>query len=113
MPNAMRRFTLPLVILGCIALAALLTWVAVSTTNFGKQRARENIAREAGVTQAVPGFTRLEVAGSAEVTLVQGDQESVVLPPAPRKGSYVSAEVRNGTLYIESADRSHWWDMVF
>jgi len=109
----MRRYTLPLVIVGCIALAALLTWIALSTATFGKNRGRgENATREATVTQALPAFNRLEVAGTAEVTLVQGNDESVALPPASPKGGYVSAEVRNGTLYIQSSDRSRWWDML-
>ena len=108
----MRRLTLPLVILGCIAVAALLTWLAVSAASFGKHRNRDAVTSEAGVTQAMPAFNRLDVAGTAEVMLVQGDEESVALPPASRKGGYVSAEVRNGVLHIEAADRTHWWDFL-
>jgi len=107
----MRRYTLPLVIVACVALAALLTWVALSTATFGKKRS-DNATREAAVTQALPAFNRLDVSGTAEVTLVQGNDESVSLPPTSPKGGHVSAEVRNGTLYIQSADRSHWWDTL-
>ena len=109
----MRRFTLPLVILGCVALAAILTWIVVSSASFGGRAPRtESAPRESTATQPLPPFTRMEIAGTAEVTLVQGSEESVSLPPAPRKGGTVSAEVRNDTLYIEAVDRSHWWDIV-
>src|SRR3954471_24362842 len=109
----MRRYTLPLVIVGCIALAALLTWIALSTATFGKNRGRGDAApRDAAVTQALPTFNRLDVSGTAEVTLVQGNDESVALPAAGPKGARVSAVVKDGTLYIQSADRSHWWDML-
>jgi hypothetical protein len=110
----MRRLTLPLVILGCIALAAILAWLVVSSAGFGGRAARSEAApSETGAPRVVPSFTRIEIAGNAEVTLVQGNDESVALPAIPKKGGgYVSAEVRNGTLYIEAVDRSHWWDIA-
>lgn len=109
----MRRFTLPLVIAGCVALAALLTWLAVSHANFGRRAPPPSAAaREAPVVQALPPFHRLDVSGTAEVELVQGDTESVALPAGASRSGYLSAEVRDGTLYLEGADASHWWDMV-
>jgi hypothetical protein len=108
----MRRFTLPLVILGCIALAALLTWGALSTATFGGRppRAEATAGRPEVVTQALPAFARLDVSGSAEVVLVQGREESVVLPAASRKSGFVTAEVRDGTLYVDARDTTRWWD---
>lgn len=108
----MRRYTLPLVILGCIALAALLTWVSLSTATFGGRPARADApeGRPDVVTQTVPAFARLEVSGNAEVVLVQGTAESVALPAASRKSGYVTAEVREGTLYVDARDNTRWWD---
>lgn len=108
----MRRLSLPLVILGCIALAALLAWIAVSGS-FGRRPAQAPRAPEATVAQALPAFRKIDVAGSAEVTLVQGDQERVTLPAEPRARGRLSAEVRDGTLFVESRDNSRWWDIVF
>jgi len=108
----MRRFALPLVILGCVLLAALLTWVALSKASFGGRAPRAE-AGEPTVTEAMPAFKRLDVSGTAELLLVQGDVESVALPVRSRKKGFVTAQVRNGTLYVESEDNSRWWDMVF
>ena len=110
----MRRFTLPLVIAGCIALAALLTWIALSSANFGTRPPRAEISggRDAPVTQAVPPFRRIDVSGAAEVMLVQGAGESVALSAASRRSSYLSAKVKGDTLYIESDDHSRWWDFL-
>ena len=79
----MRRPSLPLVILGCIALAAFLTWIAVSSS-FNRRGpppdSRTPRSPVTIVTQALPPFHKLDVSGSADVTLVQGDSESVALP---------------------------------
>ena len=109
----MRRFALPLVIAGCVALAAFLTWLAVSHVSFGRRvPPAPATAREAPVVRALPPFHRLDLSGSAEIELVQSDAESVSLPAGASRSGYLSAEVRDGTLYIESADASHWWDTV-
>lgn len=109
----MRRFTLPLLILGCIALAALLTWVAVSGS-FGRRQAPSPAAApaERTISQPLPPFRKIDVAGSADITLVQGDAESVALPAEPRAKGLLRATVRDDTLYVESRDHAHWWDLV-
>jgi hypothetical protein len=112
----MRRFSLPLVILGCIALAAFLTWIAVSSS-FSRRGpppdSRTPRAPVTIVTQALSPFHRLDVSGSADVTLVQGDSESVALPREARDDGSLTAEVRDGTLFIESHNQARWWDLVF
>jgi hypothetical protein len=110
----MRRFTLLFIILGSVALAALLTYLAVSSARFGGRSQRAETAAASGerVTRPLPPFTRIDVTGTAEVTLVQGSAESVTLPANPPRKSRVDAEVRNGTLYVESTDDTRWWDMI-
>jgi hypothetical protein len=112
----MRRLSLPLVILGCIALAALLTWIAVSSS-FGRRApppdSRGPRAPVTIVTQPLAPFHKLDVSGSADVTLVQGDSESVALPGGARDDGTLTAEVRDGTLFIESHNPARWWDLVF
>jgi hypothetical protein len=112
----MRRFTLPIVIVGCVALAALLTWLALSSASFGDRPTRhepQNRGAAPAVTEALPAFRRIDVSGTAEVLLVQGAAESVSLPAMSRKAGYVAAKVDGDTLYIESGDSTRWWNLVF
>ncbi len=106
----MRRFALPLIILGCVALAAALTWVAL--TNSFARGARTEPAGSAApaVTQSLPPFERIDVSGMADVELVQGSGHAVRMPAASTRDRTVTAEVRDGTLFIESRDVDHWWD---
>ncbi|MFO1415539.1 MAG: head GIN domain-containing protein [Burkholderiales bacterium] len=110
----MRRYSLLVVILGCVLVAALLTWLAVSSSHFrwGDKPTAASAPRGDTVVQKLPDFRRLDVAGNAEITLVQGSEQSVVLPTnLPRKAT-VTAEVREGTLRIEAADGLRWWDLL-
>lgn len=111
----MGRVTLPIVIVGCVVLAALLTWLVVSSANFGGHPSRAETRSERqdmAAPQALPPFRRLDVSGTAEVQLVQGAAESITLPAASPKGGFLRAEVRGDTLYVESGDSSRWWDFV-
>lgn len=111
----MRRFTLPLVILGSIAIAALLTWIALSSAHFGNRGSRADSAgarAEATTTRPLPPFTRMDVSGTADVVLVQGTGEDVTIGTPTGKRAYLTAEVRGDTLYIESGDRTRWWDWL-
>jgi hypothetical protein len=110
----MRRFTLPLVILGSVAVAALLAWLALSMA-FGDRRPRGDkpaSRAETTVTRTLPPFRRLDVSGTAEITLVQGTTEGVAIATPARRQDHIEAEVRGDTLYIESGDRSRWWDLI-
>lgn len=110
----MRRFALPLVILGSVVLAALLTWIALSNATFAPRvdaRGAQAAAGDASpLTRSLPPFTRLDVSGTAEVVLVQGDSESVT--SASGDGAFASAKVRDGTLHLESGDDLRWWDFL-
>ena len=110
----MRRFTLPLVILASVALAAFLTWVALTSATFGNRPPRAEFpgGRESAAISALPPFAHVKVSGMAEVTLVQGATESVALPAASRKHGLVTAEVRDDTLYVRAEDSSRWWDWI-
>jgi Putative auto-transporter adhesin, head GIN domain len=111
----MRRFTLPIVIVASILVAGLLTWIALSSATFGNRMPRAEFpgGRETMVADPLPPFRRIEVSGSAEVTLVQGDKESVSVGAASRKQGVVRTEVRGDTLYIRSGDSTRWWNFLF
>ncbi len=110
----MQRFTLPLIIIGSVLLAALLTYVTLSTISFDPRpgAATGSVPVSATpTTQALPPFRRIDVAGTAEVTLVQGDQESVT-SVAGDAGAYTAARVRDGTLHLESSGNAPWWNWL-
>lgn len=110
----MRRFSLVLVVLACVAVAALLTWLALSSASFGGHAPRtpSPTVRVDAPPRALPPFTKLEVSGTAEVELVQGSSESVAIATDARTSGLVEAEVRDGVLSISSRDNSRWWDML-
>lgn len=108
----MRRFALPLLLLACVALAALLTWVALSNATFARRAdARDTAAAERAVTQALPAFHRIDVSGTAEVVIVQSGSETVTYTP-PAGGAYVKVAVREGTLHLTTGDQARWWDFL-
>ncbi|MDE2003450.1 MAG: hypothetical protein KGJ25_07965, partial [Betaproteobacteria bacterium] len=71
----MRRALLPLLILGCVAIAAALAWLTLDHARMPKVPAASTAATLQ--TRSLPPFHRIEVGGVADVTLVQGDAESV------------------------------------
>ncbi len=111
----MRRFSLPLIVAACVALAALLTWLVLSSANFGGRasRAEAGPARGEATVRTLPPFTRLDVSGMAEVVLVQGPAESVGIAAGGRKARPVEVEVRGDTLYVTATDDTRWWDHLF
>ncbi len=110
----MRRASLPLVILAAVALAALLTWIALSTASFGNRppRAEPGATRAETVTRSLPPFSRIDVSGTTEMALVQGAAEGIAIAAGRRQGR-VEAEVRGDTLYVRSDDGGRWWDVLF
>ena len=103
----MRRAALPLLILGTVLVAALLAWLAL---NHGHLRPP---ARGAGAgpgddmvseRQPVPPFNAIDVSGIAEITLVQGDAESVTFESPAGQARKLSAAVHGTTLEIIGSD---------
>ncbi|HUH95648.1 MAG TPA: head GIN domain-containing protein [Casimicrobiaceae bacterium] len=87
-----------------IVLAALATIAGVSLS-------RNAPAKEAvHEVRPIAGFHRLDIAGQAAVTLVQGSAEGVSIDaPASMR---VRTDVRDGTLTIEVKDRSAAWQWL-
>ncbi len=108
----MRRFALPLLLVACVALAALLSWAALSNATFNRRPdARDTATAERPVTQALPAFRRIDVSGTAEVVIAQTGAETVTYTP-PAGGAYVTATVREGTLHLRTGDQARWWDFL-
>lgn len=100
----MRRFALPLLIVGAIAVAAVLAWLTL--TRGGVARGGTEMTTEVRV---VDPFNRLEIDGHAQVTLVQGDGETVAVETAARGQSRVVARVEDRTLKIRAGVTRRWW----
>ena len=97
----MRRFALPLVILAAVAVAAMLAWLTLTRAGGGGETTAE--------VRTIEPFHRLEVSGRADVTLVEGDRESVTVETAARGQSRVLVHVENGTLMISAGVSRRWW----
>ena len=103
----MRRLALPLVILATVLVAVALAWFTLTRNDRagGNEMTTE--------VRAVAPFRRLEVSGRADVTLVEGDRETVTVERAARGQSRVRAEVENGTLVISAGVSRRWWSGLF
>lgn len=99
----MTRSALPWLILAAVAVAAALAWFTLTRGSGAPGRAMTSDS------QALPPFHEIEIGGAANVTLVQGDAESIDVE-APARGVAVDANVANGRLVITSRDRRRWWN---
>lgn len=89
-----------LIIFAAIVLGSLVTIATVSLSRSAPASQPVHQAR------SVAGFNGIDISGQATVTLVQGASEGVTVD-APASAQ-VRTDVRNGTLFIEVADRKAW-----
>ena len=102
----MRRATLPLLILGCIVVAAALAWW---TLNRGGGSGAGAVVTE---NRAVPPFRGLDVTGSADVTLVPAAREEVIVEAPAGAQSRVRVRVEGSTLMIAGGETRRWWNAI-
>jgi len=102
----MQRVIPILLILLAIAVAASLAWLYLASSFPG---ARGEITAE---KRALPPFTRIVIEGLAEVTLVQGDADSVTVEAPSKQLARVRTDVVDGTLTIGNAQSRRWWSVV-
>jgi hypothetical protein len=102
----MSRLSLAWSILGAVLVAALLAWLTLTRTGAP--------GRPATTSQhsALAPFHEVEIGGTAHVTLLQGDDESLDVEASAR-GVRVEGAVRNGRLVIDARDRRRWWRGLF
>ena len=101
----MPRTTLPLLIVAAVLLSALLAWWTLSR-GIGGEPVTETAQHE-----SLPPFHQVEIGGSAEVTLLQSDSESIDVEAG--RHTRVSADVSNGRLHLRAVDRRRWWNRLF
>jgi hypothetical protein len=100
----MPRYVLPILILGVVAFAAILTWWTLGRAGSASDTAMAD--------QDIGPFHRIEVNGAADVTLRQGAGEHLSIE-TPGRGLRVAANVEGGTLTITARDTRRWWQNLF
>lgn len=60
-------------------------------------------------TRAVAGFSRIQIDGQADITLVQGETEGITLEATAQGLKQIQTDVRGRTLRIGMVDQGHWW----
>jgi len=101
----MRRAVLPLLILGCIVVAAALAWW---TLNRGGGSGGSVVTE----TRAVEAFTKLDVTGNMELTLVPATREEVAVEATPSVQSHVRVRTEGNTLRIVGGEPRRWWHSI-
>jgi len=102
----MRRLSLPLVILFALLLAAGLAWLVLSRGSLWGTGVPIN------ESHPLAPFKRLSVTGDADITLVQGAEESLTVESVSKGGSRVDASVTGDALSIQAGGNRHWWEAL-
>jgi hypothetical protein len=63
-------------------------------------------------TRVATGFSRIDIAGHAEVLLRQGTSEGVTVEAMPQALRQVETGVDGGTLNITASSERRWWDGI-
>jgi Putative auto-transporter adhesin, head GIN domain len=107
----MKRLALPIALLLAIAAAVAAAWFFLdrSFRGGGPVRGGELTSEQRILTP----FTRLAVAGMADITLVQGATEGVTFESPAKQMGRVRVEVRDGTLHIENGNTGNFWGFLF
>jgi len=102
----MRRATLPLLVLGCIVVAAGLAWW---TLHRGGGPGAGEVVTE---NRAVAPFRKLDVTGNVDLTLLPSAREEVVVEAAPGVQPRVRVRVEGSTLSITGGETRRWWSTI-
>lgn len=92
------------------AVKTLLIAVTVLCASFapGPSHAAD-VVRE---TRAAAGFSRIQIDGQADITLVQGATEGITLEATAQGLKQIQTDVRGRTLRIGMVDQGHWWQWI-
>src|SRR3954468_8708043 len=92
---------------GLLALVLAMVAAVAVLTHHGPVKGTAATVEERPAT----GFSQVEIAGIATVTLVQGDSEGVSLEGSRDALSAIKTSVHNGTLSIQAGRAPRWWQM--
>ena len=102
----MRRYSLPLVIVLSVLIAACLTGLALAQSPDRK----DEVLTE---TTPLAPFRRIEVSGAAIIVLVQDTNGPLVASVPQNANTKVSIKVQKETLIIKASDGGRWWSELF
>lgn len=103
-PDPMSRWSLPLMILAAVIVAAALAWWTATRTIGAGERLKVD-------HRDVSPFHALQIGGIAQVRLLQGDGESIDVEAT--RDARVKSEVVDGRLVIHAEDRAPWFTHLF
>ncbi|HSS71839.1 MAG TPA: head GIN domain-containing protein [Casimicrobiaceae bacterium] len=87
------------------AIAVRVLLPALAALAFGSQAGAAELQQESRVAT---GFHRIDIDGTFEVTLVQGDAEGVTVEATAAALPQIRTQVHGGTLVVHGIDRSVW-----
>jgi hypothetical protein len=102
----MPRAALPLLILGCVVVAAAAAWLTLTR---GSGAGGEVVADH----RPMAPFQRVDLTGTLDVTLMAAPREEVVVETPAGLQSRVRARVENGVLTITGGEPRRWWGAFF
>lgn len=102
----MRRSALPLVVVACVIVAAVLAWLVVQ--RMFRASADEPAGPAVAETRTPGEFTKIDVSGHMDVEIVQGDRHEVVVEASAGDQRRITTEVAGGTLRITTS-KAHGW----
>jgi hypothetical protein len=102
----MFRSSLPWLVFGAVAVAAALAWFTLT------RGAAPAVPSAAAQKYALAPFRELEIGGTADIVLLQGDAEAIEVE-ASGGSAIVEANVSEGRLEIRARDRRRWWSRIF
>lgn len=105
----MRRSALPLVIVACVIVAAVLAWLVVQ--RMFRAPSDEPAGPAVAETRTPGRFTKVDISGHADLEIVQGDRYEIVVETLAGNQPHVRTEVEGSTLRITTS-RPHGWSAL-
>jgi hypothetical protein len=103
----MRRSALPILIVACTVVAAVLAWLVVQ--RMFQPSAESEASGPVTSELRTPGeFTKVNVSGRAEVELVQGPRHEVTVEATPGQQDRVRTRVDGDTLMVSTDGHGGW-----
>lgn len=105
----MRRPALPLLVVACVVVAAVLAWLVVERTLGGAGGAGTDTGPRVSQTRTPGAFDRLDASGHLEIEVVQGTGHEVVVEAPAGDQARVRTRVDGRTLFVSAGERHGRW----
>jgi hypothetical protein len=102
----MRRSALPILIVACVVVAAVLAWIV--TQRLFRPTAEEDAGPVTSELRTPGEFTKVDVTGHADIELVQGPRHEVAVEASPGAQEGIRTVVEGSTLRVTTHARGGW-----